>query len=173
LIVFTGDNGTARSSIARVKNGKLQRDAVVSELGDRKIRGGKGSFTDAGTRVPLIANWKGMVEPGSTSDILIDMTDFLPTFADLAGGAPPSDVTYPGKSFAFELRGEEGEGRHWVRAESRGKGWVRTHDYKRYDDGRLVDVRVDWKETPAGESAAANKARDLLEQAQKSINVKP
>ena len=50
LVLFTGDNGTDKH--------------VVSVLNGQEITGGKGSMTDAGTRVPLIANWPGIIEEG-------------------------------------------------------------------------------------------------------------
>jgi arylsulfatase A len=45
LLIFTCDNGTNK--------------AISSQLGGKEILGGKGTMTDAGTRVPLIISWPG------------------------------------------------------------------------------------------------------------------
>jgi hypothetical protein len=50
FILFTGDNGIDRT--------------ITSRMGKRVVPGGKGTLTEAGTRVPLIARWTGTVAPG-------------------------------------------------------------------------------------------------------------
>jgi subfamily B ATP-binding cassette protein MsbA len=88
LILFAGDNGSPTHVTATVEGDTLQ--------------GGKGKMTDAGTHVPLIASWPGHVPSSEVSRALIDFTDFLPTFADLAGAPLPGDRTIDGVSFAVE-----------------------------------------------------------------------
>lgn len=56
------------------------------------LRGGKGTLYEGGVRVPLIARWPGRVPAGKTSDARLFSTDFLPTFAALAGAAKPDQV---------------------------------------------------------------------------------
>ena len=41
---------------------------------------------EGGSRVPLIVNWPGTTPAGKVRKDLTDFTDFLPTFAELAGG---------------------------------------------------------------------------------------
>ncbi len=143
LILFTGDNGTPRSYIATAVDGKLVREPIVSKRNGEEVRGGKGSLTDAGTRVPLIANWKGTTPAGAVVDDLVDFSDLLPTFAELGGARLPEDVELVGQSFAPRLRGEEVPGRPWVYAGLRGKYWVRTQCWKLYGDDRLFDIEND------------------------------
>ena len=100
LVLFFSDNGTPRG--------------VRSKMGDRIVDGGKGLPTDAGTHVPLIANWPGAVEPAVSGD-LVDSTDFIPTLAELCAMTPPMD----GVSFAPQLRGERGAPREWGAGASR------------------------------------------------------
>src|SRR2546427_7108439 len=71
LLLFTSDNGTVKG--------------ISSRLGDREGKGGKGEMTDAGTRVPLIATWRGVFPAGKVSTDLVDSTDFFPTILDAAG----------------------------------------------------------------------------------------
>lgn len=132
LILFTADNGSPTSE--------------VSLLGDRKIKGGKAKLTDNGTRVPLIANWPGTVPAGTTNDDLIDFTDFLPTPASLGSAKLPAGVVIDGRSFAAQLRGEEGKPREWVFTEWSGKAWVRDTRWKLYRNCQLYDMKHDSEE---------------------------
>lgn len=138
LIVFFSDNGTHQS--------------ISSMLGDRKIQGGKGLPTDAGTRVPLIVNWKGTAAAGRVTDALVDSTDFLPTAAEAAGIPMPKNLD--GRSFLTQIRGEGREGREWVLVHHDPRpGWdkdrfrldrfVRDTEYKLYSDGRLYHIPSD------------------------------
>jgi arylsulfatase A len=132
LVLFTADNGSPTN--------------VTSKLGDRAVRGGKAKLTDAGTRVPLIACWPGTSLAGSKNADLIDFSDFLPTFADLAGVQLPTDRIIDGRSFAPQLKGEIAKPRQWVFTEWSGQRWVRDKRWKLYDDGRLYDMQVDESE---------------------------
>ncbi len=139
LILFFSDNGTPKG--------------VISMMGDAEVAGGKGLPSDAGTRVPLIANWAGKTPEGAVLDDLIDSTDFIPTIADVTGAAAlePND----GRSFAAQLRGETGnpkdvilcwhDPRPGVNKENytRLELWARDRRFKLYDDGRLYDVPAD------------------------------
>jgi len=137
LILFTGDNGTDRP--------------IVSMCNGRKVAGAKGSLTDGGTRVPLIARWKGRTPDGKVTDDLVDFSDFLPMMLDLAGIARPSDLKLDGRSFAPQLCGKEGNPRDWIycwyfrsgKPDQQGGEWARTQRYKLYKDGRLYDVAND------------------------------
>ena len=164
LILFLGDNGSPRGSIIRAKNGKYLRDPVVSRMGERRVPGGKGGLTDTGTRVPLIAAWKGKITGGTTRSDLIEMSDFLPTLAELAGAEPSPGVTLDGRSFAAQLLGSDDRHRDWAYCESGRKSWVRTQRWKLYNDGRLFDIKNDPQEKrpvplerDSRESAAARK----------------
>lgn len=78
LIVFTSDNGPV------LDDG--YSDRAVEMLGDHNpsgpFRGGKYSIFEAGTRVPTITYWPGMIQSG-TSDALLTQTDLLASLADL------------------------------------------------------------------------------------------
>jgi arylsulfatase len=47
--------------------------------------GGKGDFTEGGVRVPAIATWPGVIEPGQIVGDIIHITDLFTTFASLGG----------------------------------------------------------------------------------------
>lgn len=193
VVVFTGDNGSPKSYIHTAVDGKLVNKPIAMEFRGERVRGGKGELTDAGTRVPLIANWPGTISPGQVVDDLVDFSDFLPTFAELGGalrsrpgtqggggnvspafatldGTPLLEgVQIDGHSFAGRLCGQPFTPRTWAFAEHRGKQWVRTHRWKLYDDGRLFDLRADPREqSPVpndNQPPAAASARQTLQAA--------
>jgi len=134
LILVTGDNGTNK--------------AITSRLDGREIQGGKGQTTDAGTRVALIAYQPGTVPAGVVNEDLIDFSDFVPTFQELAGAPVPEGLD--GVSFAPQLRGEPGTPREWMfcyynpRPErTEPVRFVRDQRWKLYGDGRFYDVAND------------------------------
>ena len=59
---------------------------------------------DAGLRAPLLVRWPGRIAPGAITDAMVDLSDLLPTFIELAGGRPPQDID--GRSFLGVLTGE-------------------------------------------------------------------
>lgn len=143
LIFFTADNGTPKRSILSVKNGRFIRKQIVSQFGEVPINGGKGELTDAGTRVPTIANWQGVLPGDNVTQELMDLSDLLPTFAELAGAEIPWKTSLDGKSLAGILTDKPGRGRDWVFSEHRSHSWVRTREWKLYQNGQLFNMITD------------------------------
>jgi len=156
LLMFLGDNGTL--------------SAVVSQFQGGSYSGGKGSTTQRGTRVPLIANWPGRIPAGRVSADLISSVDFLPTLCEAAGAAVPQPLGVDGRSFLPQLFGKEGTPRRWLycwycprpNADPTIREFAFDHRYKLYRDGRFFDTSRDLDEkaplAPAaleGEAAAA------------------
>ena len=137
LVLFTSDNGTDRG--------------LVSEINGRQVVGAKLHSTDAGTHVPLIANWPGVVPAGSVNGDLICFTTFFPTLAEVAGIEIPDHLELDGRSFAPLLRGEPVEMPDWLYMwwyrdnDPAGPGdeFARTGRYKYYVDGRFYDLKED------------------------------
>jgi arylsulfatase A-like enzyme len=74
--------------------------------GNDGMSGLKFSNWEGGVRLPLLARWPGIVEPGRTSDRLVAMYDLLPTLAEIVGvEAPPGK---DGVSCFAELEGQGG-----------------------------------------------------------------
>lgn len=150
LVLFTSDNGTPQR--------------VEVEADDREVQGGKGKMTDAGTHVPLIASWPGHVPRGRTSDALIDLSDVMPTLADLAGTEPPQDRDIDGVSFAPQLLGSDEQHRPWVYTQWEGRRWARTQDWKLYGNGELYHVADDETEqSPIRAGEGGNEAVSVRE----------
>jgi arylsulfatase A-like enzyme len=177
LVLFTTDNGTAKRSLHQAVDGKFIRRPVSSRIGGKLVPGGKGNLSDDGTHVPLLASWPGRISPGTTTDHLVDMSDFLPTFRELTGKTLSSRdrVKIDGQSFAGVLVGRGGRGRRWAYAE-RGtrRFFVRTQNWKLYNNGKLYHVPRDINEkSPVALSRAPKSAAAdirLLQQAIATID---
>ena len=142
LIAYLTDNGTAQRNLIDADGDQYIYEDVVSKIGDREIPGGKGTLTDWGTRVPLILNWRGTIQPTSVTNALVDASDVLPSLADVADAPLPKHVAFDGHSVAAQLC-DGAAPRRWVFAEHKGKFFVRSHRWKLYDDGRFYDMRDD------------------------------
>ncbi len=70
IIVWVADNGTVNT--------------ITGTQDGRKVRGEKSNTVEPGLCVPYIVSAPGLVPQGITTDALTDVTDMLPTFADLA-----------------------------------------------------------------------------------------
>ena len=102
LVVFTSDNGGA-TRLAKVND-------IFSSYG--VFRGSKQTMYEGGLRVPMIARWPGRVPAGRTSDFVWMFEDFLPTAAEVAGVAPPSDID--GMSVLPALEGKPQKPHDWL-----------------------------------------------------------
>jgi len=95
----------------------LTENTVVFFTGDNGTGGqGKGQTTELGARVPMIVNCPGIVKAAGASDELLDLSDILPTLADLAGANLPEGHVIDGQSFASLLGGAKGPRREWIYA---------------------------------------------------------
>lgn len=157
LILVTGDNGT--------------NSAITSKLGDRVIKGGKGKTTDAGTRVALVGYWPNTIPAGTVCGDLVDFSDFVPTFQEVAGAPIPEGLD--GRSFLPQLKGEKGNPRDWIfcyynpRPEkTEPTRFVRDQRWKLYGNGKFYDVAND----PLEETVVRNKdAPDEAKAARKKL----
>jgi len=66
---------------------------------------GKANLYDAGTRQPLAIRWSNRIKRGGVRDEFVSLTDLAPTFLEVAGLTPPSDMT--GRSLVALLEGKK------------------------------------------------------------------
>ena len=162
LVIFVGDNGTA--------NGRASR----ATIGGRPLAGAKGSMLEGGALVPLIVNWPGTTPAGQVSADMVDSTDFLPTFAELAGAALPAKTIVDGRSFAPQVRGQKGQPREWIFIELARMWYVRESGWKLNQTGELFDMSdapFTEKSVPATTTdPAATAARKRLQAALDQLN---
>lgn len=101
IILFTSDNATNKNITSRYKGSS--------------IKGGKNYTDRRGLSVPLVVYGPGKVKPGAVDTSLVDMTDFLPTFAGIANISKPSTWgPLDGVSFFDNLKGAKGNQRTFV-----------------------------------------------------------
>lgn len=162
LIIFMGDNGTAKGQ------------DKLSTIGGRNVSGAKGSMLECGGLVPMIANWPGKTPAGKVSANLIDSTDFLPTFADLIGTKLPEKVIFDGNSLAPQLRGQEGKKRQFVYNQLASMWYVRNAGWKLNQLGELYDMSgapfTEKLVTLDNQDTNAKAARTTLESALAQLN---
>jgi len=128
LIVFFGDNGTA--------NGRADN----AMIGGRRLDGAKGSMLEGGSLEPLIVNWPGVTPAGKVRGDMIDSTDFVPTFAEIAGAKLPEKKIIDGRSFAASIRGDSKQARQWVYLQLARQWYVRSSAWKLTQAGELFDM---------------------------------
>lgn len=124
IVMFSSDNGSV------VDDG--YKDDAVAKLGSHRpagrLRGGKYSNFEGGTRVPLIVNWPAGIKPG-VSDALIGQQDFFRSFASLNGLKLASDQASDSVDVMSALLGKSKVGRNWIVEHSRALS-IRKGEYK-------------------------------------------
>ena len=164
LIVFTSDNGNY--------------PALRSTINGRDITGDKGRPTDAGTHVPLVAQWKGHIPPGKVNQDLVDFTDFLPTLADIAGARLPEGVTIDGRSFAPQLLGQKGQPREWIFCHYDPRWlnfefarYAQDKQHKLFHTGALYDYRQDpLEQSPLAQTSLTRAQQQSRQKLQRALD---
>jgi arylsulfatase A len=162
IVFFMGDNGTANQWYAN------------STIDNKMLSGKKGEMKECGGLVPMIAYWSGNFLSGAVSGQLMDASDILPTIAELAGVALPSDHIFDGKSFAMQLFGKKQQEREWVFCELGNKWYVRNQGWKLNNNNELFDMtNAPFEEiliTESNKSADSEKAYKSLQAALKYLS---
>jgi arylsulfatase A-like enzyme len=91
------DDGIAAVIKKLADLGKLD-NTIILFFSDNTTMGGKGTCYDGGARTPCFLWGKGRVSGGTTCDRPIQNIDFVPTFFDLAGIRPPTEMKLDGMS---------------------------------------------------------------------------
>jgi arylsulfatase A-like enzyme len=109
---------------------------------------GKWNLYDAGLRVPFLAVWPDVIEPGTSCDALISWVDLLPSLIEVGGGSPPPQLD--GRSFASLFRDQTKAHRERIFATHTNDGDMnvypcrsaRTRDWK-----YILNLHPDWEHT--------------------------
>lgn len=143
LILIASDNG------AIMANQSKMRDPASGTY--RKIDGHKSDLREGNREgaclVPLIAYWPDQIRKPAVINDVVDFTDILTTYAELAGTKIPDEWTVDGHSFAGLLTGDPSwKPREWIYAQDGYQWYLRGPDFRLNVDGRLFDM----KEAPFG-----------------------
>lgn len=124
LIIFSSDNGP-------VLDDGYEDEAVTQLNGHTPwgvLRGGKYSAYEAGTRIPWIMRWPGMIKPG-VSNAVISQIDLLASFASLFKIPLPASEVFDSENILDALMGRSAKGRE-VLIEQGGPLAIRKGDWK-------------------------------------------
>ena len=166
ILIFTGDNGTNRN--------------IVSNTNYGIVRGFKGNTTDAGTRVPLVISWPGMISGPLAYEGLVDFSDFMPTFTDLL----QVDIVTDGKSLLPLLKGKEFtekeeifmhyDPRWGANVNKYRNQFARTKEYKLYQDAKFYYLPQDiLEQLPLADSSLTEEQKKIRSELQKLIDTAP
>lgn len=162
LVIFQSDNGgpNGRSNAVFDANGGL--------------RGHKGSIYEGGIRVPWVMRWPAVIHQrsrlraGSHSDHVVDASDLLPTFCELAG--TPAPVGVDGVSIAPSLVGDgDQRRREFIIHEAwDGQSIIRGND-KLVRTGESSLALYDLEADPAEERNLAEQRPELVRELQRLL----
>jgi len=181
LVIFSSDNGPV------LDDG--YDDKAAELLGNHKpwgpYKGGKYSAFEAGTRIPTIVYWKGVVQPG-VSNALLTQVDLYASLAQLVnqklgpGDAPDSFNmldTWLGKSNqgrkvmleeAFTLSLRDGDWKYINPQEKATPDWLKNKDIPTglSNEVQLYNLKTD----PGEKNNVASKYPDKLKEMQQKLN---
>ncbi len=114
LVIFSSDNGPARSSNDSKELSLMFDSATGAGFGinaSKGITGGrkgyKAALFEGGIGVPFIARWPGKIKAGSIDNAsLMSAVDLLPTFCEIAGAKLPETYKPDGISQVSTLLGK-------------------------------------------------------------------
>ena len=107
LVLFTADNGCSKAAL-RFGADKMQlvpqTDASTAHHPGAMYRGSKSDLWEGGHRVPFLLQWPNGIAPGTHSDELVCLTDFMATAAEVTGVEIPANAGEDSLSFLPALK---------------------------------------------------------------------
>jgi arylsulfatase A-like enzyme len=165
LVIFSSDNGpewTGKRTTQDDNSTGRGLGTYYSVGQTAGLKGKKRSLFAGGIRVPFIARWPGVI-PKARIDrtSVLTAVDLFPTFLELAGQSPPTDLKLDGQSIVPALKGlgfERKKPIHWEWRGGHGPPYLWPHlgirDGKwkmmvnqELDRTELYDIEADWAET--------------------------
>lgn len=147
-----------------IKEKGIEKETIIIFLSDQgsyfeniPFRGGKMTETlfEGGARVPFFVHWPGVTKPNTTNNSLVQSTDLLPTFVEMAGGDVSKYKDLDGMSLASTIKNND----KLERGES-------IFGYRAYEDLYVSVRNGDWKLLAyrSGKLELYNISNDIKEQ---------
>jgi hypothetical protein len=95
---FTWMDATVGAILEKLDQLKIADNTLFVFLTDHGTEGKFSLHDHNGTAIPCIIRWPGVVKAGSVSSNLLQNTDLVPTFFDVAGATIPQGYRVDGKS---------------------------------------------------------------------------
>ena len=111
LLIVTSDNGSFMSRLDGLDDRDHTDDSTIqayragNHTANHVYRGIKADIWEGGHRVPFFARWPGQIEPGSTREEVISLTDVFATVAEIVGKELPNNAAEDSFSLLPLLRG--------------------------------------------------------------------
>ena len=111
LLIVTSDNGSFMSRLDGLDDRDHTDDSTIqayragNHTANHVYRGTKADIWEGGHRVPFFARWPGQIEPGSTREEVISLTDVFATVAEIVGKELPNNAAEDSFSLLPLLRG--------------------------------------------------------------------
>ena len=112
LLIFTSDNGSfmyrqdGLHDRDHTDDSAIQAYRAGNHTANHVYRGTKADIWEGGHRVPFFARWPGEIEPGSTREEVISLTDVFATVAEIVGKELPNNAAEDSFSLLPLLRGK-------------------------------------------------------------------
>ncbi|NQT94418.1 MAG: arylsulfatase [Lentisphaerae bacterium] len=184
IVMFASDNGCAHYI------GVPELEAM-GHFPSAHYRGYKSDAWDGGHRIPFIARWSGVTEPGSRCAQTVCLSDLMATSSEVLGKPLPDDAGEDSVSILPLLRGEDRVVReHVVHHSGHGKfairsgkwklvlcggsgGWTTPTDHEATEQGlpsvQLYDMEADPSETINLEARRPDVVADLVGVLERSV----
>jgi arylsulfatase A-like enzyme len=106
--MFSSDNGCtpAVGTTDRVGGRLVGQLEAKGHFPSAQFRGYKADVWEGGHRVPFIARWPGVVQPGTTCDQLVGQIDLMATVAEITGAKIPETAGEDSVSLLPLLKGQ-------------------------------------------------------------------
>ncbi|MBN1558288.1 MAG: sulfatase-like hydrolase/transferase [Lentisphaerae bacterium] len=176
LVIFASDNGCAHYIGAKEMEAQ-------GHFPSGPYRGYKSDAWDGGHRIPCIARWPGIIEPGTECSSLVCLSDLMATCVDIVGAKLPDNAGEDSISMMPLFRGTGASGRRtvvhhssigkfairngrWKLVLCPGSGGWTYNDAEAAKDGlplvQLYDMQVDPGEAKNVQAEQPDKVRELL-----------
>ncbi|MDZ8117701.1 sulfatase family protein [Pontiella agarivorans] len=99
IVVFSSDNG--------VENHAYEQFRKTGHNSSAAFRGVKRDLWEGGHHVPTLVQWPAVIAPGRVSNETVCLTDFMPTFAEIADFRLPENAAEDGVSLLPIFQGLE------------------------------------------------------------------